>query len=211
MHDDETRPVRAVQRRKPRPAMLHDETATSSSITCIENMTWSALFGVGSDSYHFEPGGLVATAPWALFFKGWHYEFHDPSGALRFSMRRGLRLLFHRLRIFGDDGRLIAKLEQRPSMMALHFDVFDDEGNLRLELTQPANTFTRFHVLKDGREVAQIEREYRKWKDAWKHRLSVRDAFNIVGIDPSLDEFDRLLIIAASLFFDRLYFTDERE
>lgn len=174
-------------------------------------MTWSSFFGVGSDSYHFEPGGLVATAPWALIFKGWHYEFVDATGALRFSMRRGWRLLSHRLRVFGDDGRLLARLEQRPSLMALHFDVFDAEGNLRLELTQPANIFTRFHALKDGREVAQIEREYRTWRDAWKHKLSVRDAFNIVSIDPSLDELDRLSLIAAALFFDRLYFTDQGE
>ncbi len=224
MNDDETRPVRAVRKRiaeqetKLRPAvvrrstLLPQELLRASTITCIENMTWGSFFGVNTDSYHFEPGGLVAKAPWRLFFTGWRYEVRDEDGALRFVIERGLQwLIFQKLQVFDGEGRLLARFEDHSGLMAVQFNAVDDEGKLLLTFTQPANTYTRFFAKKHGVQVAEFEREYEKWKNAWRHKLSVRDAFNIVGIDDSLNEVERVLLLAASLFFDRLYFTGDNE
>jgi hypothetical protein len=211
----ETRPaVKAVKRRPVASSagLLPESLASLSTIRCVEKNPVVKLLIVGGREHQYEFEGSELTAsPASFFLRGWHYALRDGAGTLRFSVKRGLRwLLFNQMRVFDPDGLLIGRFSQRLSGLEVHFDVFDGEGNQRFALRQPAGEYRTFWAQSGGVDMGRIERDFVKWDGTLKQALAVRDAFKI-ELNPSLEELDRVLIIAASLLIDRLYFTDGKQ
>lgn len=227
--DDKTRPVKAVQRRsssvseaatrkvkavKRRPPVvqarwLSAEVQGSSVYRFIERL------GLRASPYDVTLGGeevVLRALPRTTLLAGWHYDFVDLHEQPLFSVRRGLhKLIFHELTVLDADGSPLARFRQKPSVLSVHFEVSDAAGEPRFDLRQPANTTTRFTLERGGVPAAQLARDYRKWDGSLKQAITVRDAFKAMELNAALDELDRVVVLAAALFMDRLYFTDDHD
>lgn len=152
-------------------------------------------FGLTGSDYDFDVGSTQLTARSKLgLVRGWKYEFVDGNRTL-FSMRRGKRLLLlERLTIRDANDEVLATFGQRATGLSVHFEIFDATGELRLELRQPADLWSRFDLSRGGVDVATISRRDR-------HHGTVE------LLEPTLDEFERVLTLAAAVFVALVYFS----
>lgn len=225
MHDDdETRPVRAVRKRieeqetKLRPAVVRRNSprllpTEIAGTTVVRSVERSKLLrtDLSTDTYHFENGALVASAPWRLLFHRWRFDFHDADGKLRFWFERGLRrLLFNQLEVFDANDVLLGRFEQQLSGLEVHFEVFDADGKPRFSLKQPAGTYASYFATFDGAELGRIGPERVEWDGSAKQALTTEDALRI-EFNNEADELDRVLLIAGAVFMDRIYSTGKNE
>jgi uncharacterized protein YxjI len=201
--EEATRPVKAV-RRLARTGLLPASLLESKRVRFIE---WASINFTGNDyEVHDDDGAVALRAESRLHvFRGWRYDFTE-DGSVRFSMSRKTKLLLlDGLKVFDANKRVLAEFQQRVTAFAVHFDVIDEQGTARFVIEQPADAWTRFAVRRGSTQLAAIERDHRVWDGSLKH-LTMRDAFSIWFQAPT-DELDRVLIIAAALFLDRLYFS----
>ncbi len=225
VNDDETRPVRAVRRASSREAptqlrpavrrrsieqahWLPPELQQLSNIDCVEERRLRREFLTHHNTYFFAGRRLIARPRWRLFRSFWKFDFILPTGETLFSATRGLRwLVLETMTVRDAHGAVLGRFVQRATAMNVHFDVFDAHGEKRMELRQPSDTFTTFWLYASGQEVGRIERRFRTWDGSLKQLLRFEDAFELVALNPALDELDRVLAIAAGLLVDRVFFS----
>lgn len=199
----ETRPVKAVRRRE--PSLLPAELVSARRVHFTERLA----LNVTGNNYELsvDSGALVLRAESRLHvFRGWRYDFLE-GDTVRFSMSRKTKLLLlDGLKVFDANKQVLGEFHQRPTAFSVHFDVVDGAGEPRFAVQQPADTWTHFTIRRGTAVLAEIERSHRVWDGSMKELLTMQDAFFIEFKAPT-DELDRVLIIAAGLFLDRLYFS----
>lgn len=211
--DQATRPVKAVKRR-PRPlGLLPEEALEAKCFRFLEtNLGWGLRSSLASDRYEVQLGDrtpVLYTPPRVL---GWRFEVRDLGDGLRFTLSLGLqRLVMRKLTVRTPEGEELGRLEQRFSLMEVKFDILNPDGSLRFTLYQPAEKYTVYEVRDGDFCVARISKDKGPAMKGLRDVLTFADAFRVDLESSRLDERDRVLIIAAAVFMDRVFHTHEKK
>lgn len=216
--DQATRRVQAVKR-KPKPVslgLLPDEAMKGSTYRFLEtNMGWGFKSDLLTDRYEVQLGDrtpvLYTPQRWSLF-PGWHFEVRDMEGTLRFTLSLGLqKIVMNKLTVYTPDGEELGRLEQRFSLMDVKFDLLNPDGSLRFTLYQPAERYTVYEVKEADFVMARISKDRPAPTKGLKDMMKFEDAFRVDLESSMLDERDRVLIISAAIFMDRVFHTGKRD
>ena len=204
-----TGPVKAV-RRAPKPlGLLPEDALKGSSFRFLEtNPGW----GISTtDRYEVQLADrtpVLYTPQKFSLLPGWHFEVRDMRDALLFTLSLGLKkLVMRKLTVFTPEAEELGRLEQRFSLLEVKFDILNPDGSLRFTLYQPAAKYTSYDIRDGDFQVARIAKDALPPRKA--RRGMVKDAFRVDFESSTLDERDRVLIIAAALFMDRVFHTGE--
>ncbi len=217
--DVPTRKVQAVQRRAPASTpmprgLLPREASTTRCFRFLETRGLLQS-GFTTDRYDVsddEGAVFLQVARSFSLFPGRRLELIDLEGNLRFSMiRRRRNLVLNDLDVYAPDELLLARFEQRFTGFEVKFDIFDTDGALRFHLFQPQEVATRFDVLVGETVVATIGKDSRPITDDVVEFLRFVDAFRVDLHSRHLDERDRVILLAAALFLDRVFFTGKNQ
>lgn len=110
--------------------------------------------------------------------------------------------IFQRFEISDLDGNYLGALQQRFSILNKHFDVLDKNHNVILEMKSPLWKIWTFPFLSRGREVARIEK---KWTGLLAEAFTDKDSF-LVSYSSEINQDERMIILASSIFVDLQYF-----
>jgi hypothetical protein len=214
-----TREVKAVKRKPPKPeslGLLPEEALSSRVYRFLEtNLGWGFKSDLTTDRYEVQLNDrspVLYTPQRFSLFPGWSFEVRDTSGELRFKLSLGLqRLVMRKLTILTPDDQELGRLEQRFSLMEVKFDILNPDGSVRFTLYQPAEAFTVYEILDQGFCVARISKDQAPERKELRDMASFEDAFRVDLESDTLDEIDRVLIISAAIFMDRVFHTGEEQ
>jgi len=85
------------------------------------------------------------------------------------------------------------------------------DGPSRFTLDQPAGKYTVYGIRDGACCVARISKDKPPPMKGLRDVLKFEDAFRVDLESSSLDERDRVLIIAAAIFMDRVFHTGEKD
>ena len=214
--DQPTRKVKAVQRR-PAPrslGLLPPEALKEKCFRFLEtNLGWGLQTSHTPNRYEVQLTDrtpLLYTPRQFSMLPGWHFEVRDMSDVLRFTLTLGLqKLVMRKLTVFTPGGEELGRLEQRFSLMEVKFDVLNPDGSLRFTLYQPGERFTEYEIRDGDFCVARISKDRPAPVEGLRDLMKFEDAFRVDLESSTLDERDRVLIIAAAIFMDRLFQSDD--
>lgn len=113
------------------------------------------------------------------------------------------RWILHELEIDDPTGRRLGVVKQRFTLLSKRFDVVDSVGEVILSVASPVWKLWTFPFYRGDREVACVKK---RWSGTIGELLTDADKFRIELAAPELSADERLLIVAASLFIDLIYF-----
>ncbi len=214
-----TRPVKAVKRRPPAPAprgLLPAEALQGSCYRFVEtNLGWGRKTSLTTNRYEVQLGDrtpVLYTPQRFSLSPGWRFEVRDLRDALRFTLQLGLhKLVMRKLTVRTPGGEVLGRLEQRFSLMEVKFEVLNPDGSLRFTLYQPAEKHTAYDICRGDAWVAHIARDEAPPMVGPGDMLRFEDAFRVDLATSTVDEVDRVLIIAATLFMDRVFHTGDMD
>lgn len=187
-------------------------------VTCFRfletNLGWGMQSDFTTNRYEVQIGSdrtpVLYTPQRFSLVPGWKFEVRDLDDRLRFTLSLGLqKLVMRTLTVRTPEGEDLGRLEQRFSLMEVKFDVLNPDGSLRFTLYQPAEKFTVYEV-RDGEFcVARISRDRRPPVKTLREVMSFEDAFRVDLESATLDERDRVLILSAAIFMDRVFHTGD--
>lgn len=121
-----------------------------------------------------------------------------------FRSEHPFRFFFQEFQVFGQQNNLIGSIHQRFGIFTKKFDVRDSNGQLLFEMRSGFFSFWTFPFFGlNGAERALVQK---KWTGLLKELFLDADNFMIDYSDPSLNQNERLLILAAGVFTDLQYF-----
>ena len=215
--DQATRRVQAVKR-KPKPVslgLLPEEAMKGSTFRFLEtNLGWGFKSDLTTDRYEIQLNDrtpvLQLPPDFSLFLPGWHFDVCDMAGTVRFTLSLGLqKLVMRKLTVCDAEGSELGRIEQRFSLMEVKFDIVNPDGSLRFEIFQPAEKFTVYEIREKDFVIARISKDRPAPMKGIKEVLNFEDAFRVDLESKLIDERDRVLIIAAAIFMDRVFHTTE--
>ncbi len=132
------------------------------------------------------------------------FEIHvfDPSRRLALKVLHPFRFFFQRIEVEDQAGRQLGAIQQRFAVFAKAFDVEDAGGRVVLRVRSPFWRLWTFAFERQGAEVARVEK---RWSGLLAEVFTDRDTFRLT-FGPSASASERLLVLAASLFVDLVYF-----
>ncbi|HET6923870.1 MAG TPA: phospholipid scramblase-related protein [Anaeromyxobacteraceae bacterium] len=132
------------------------------------------------------------------------FEIHvfDPSRRLGLRVIHPWRFFFQRLEVQDEAGRRLGAVQQRFAVLGKAFDVEDAGGRAVLRVRSPVWRLWTFAFERQGVEVARVEK---RWTGLLAEVFTDRDTFRLT-FGPSASATERLLVLAASLFVDLVYF-----
>jgi hypothetical protein len=211
-----TGPMRAVKRRSPAPAsgpgLLPKEARQE---TCFHFVERSTVLRASTTSDRYEvflrDGRQVLHVPATnQLLKGRRLEFHDEHQRVRFTVVHSLRkLVLNDLAIFDDADAPLGRITQHLTAREVKFDVLDARDALRFTLFQAADEHTRYEVRDGDFVVATLARERPDTRARGRWAWLTVDAFRVELHSSTLDETDRILLLSAGLFMDRLFSDQE--
>ena|SRR5688572_5861356 len=142
-----------------------------------------------------------------MFLGHWRtFEIHvfDTNRGLWFKAIHPFRFFFQRLEVAMADGRVVGAIQQRFAMFSKRFDVIGASGQVVLTVKSPIWkpwTFT-FQSATAPTELALVQK---KWSGTLTEVFTDADRFR-VSFRPELGLDERVLVLAASLFVDLVYF-----
>ena len=86
----------------------------------------------------------------------------------------------------------------------MHFDILDPAGALLFKLFQPSEQYTTYEVRSGEVCVARISKDRGPKAKDMRDVLRFEDAFRVDLESSLLDERDRVILISAALFMDRV-------
>lgn len=151
--------------------------------------------------------GKGAGALVARYFLG-HYRrfeihFFDAERNLTFRAIHPFRWFFKRLEVVDASGRSIGAIQQRFAILSKRFDVQDAAGNVVLSVSSPLWRPWTFAFTRSGGELARIEK---KWAGLLSEAFTDGDRFRVVYSSWDLGVDERVLVLAAAIFVDLMYF-----
>ncbi|PZU90922.1 MAG: hypothetical protein DCE90_20050 [Pseudanabaena sp.] len=120
-----------------------------------------------------------------------------------FRAHHPFRWFFQHLDVFGAGDRPVGSLQQRFAWFNKKFDFLDTRGRVVMTMTSPLWGIWTFPIKKGDRDVSVIEK---KWSGFSKELFTDADNFRVRFSEAKLTADDRLLLLAAALFIDLLYF-----
>jgi uncharacterized protein YxjI len=132
------------------------------------------------------------------------FEIHvfDPSRRLAMKVLHPWRFFFQRVEVQDEAGRRLGAVQQRFAVFSKAFDVEDAGGRAVLRVRSPVWRLWTFAFERQGAEVARVEK---RWTGLLAEVFTDRDTFRLT-FSPSASATERLLVLAASLFVDLVYF-----
>ena len=129
----------------------------------------------------------------------------DAGGAQVLTLHHPFRFYFHEIEVMAPGGRRLGKIQRRFSILHKHFDVFDASGVVVMSVRSPLWTPWTFTFRQGNRgELGQIRK---RWSGFLSEAFTDRDDF-AVNFGQGLSGDERLLMLAAALFIDLMYFED---
>jgi uncharacterized protein YxjI len=113
------------------------------------------------------------------------------------------RFFFQRLEVSTADGRSLGAIQQRFAFLHKKFDVQSSDGRVLMTVASPFWRIWTFAFERMGREVARIEK---KWGGLLSEAFTDKDRFRVQFADSSVTGDERMLLLAAALFIDLVYF-----
>lgn len=214
-----TRKVQAVKRKRPAPVslgLLPDEALKARCFRFLEtNLGGGRQSSLTTNRYEVQLDDrtpVLYTPQRFSLLPGWSFEARDLDGVLRFTLSLGLqKLVMRKLTVFTPEGEELGRLEQRFSMMEVKFDILKPDGSLRFTLYQPAEKYTVYEIRAGDFCVARISKDRAPPVEGLRDLLRFEDAFRVDLESTALDEVDRVLIIAAAIFMDRVFHTGKHD
>lgn len=140
------------------------------------------------------------------WFVGHWREFEiqafDPARNPWFRAHHPFRFLLQRLDVYGANGSTIGAIEQRFTLLTKRFDVTDARGAVLFTVDSPLWHPWTFTFHRGGEEAAVVQK---RWSGALTEVFTDADRFR-VGFGPAVRGDERVLVIAAALFIDLVYF-----
>lgn len=179
------------------------------------NLGWGLQSDLTTDRYEVQLRDrtpVLYTPRQFSVLPGWHFEVRDLSDVLRFTLSLGLqKLVMRKLTVFTPEGEELGRLEQRFSLMEVKFDILNPDGSLRFTLYQPGERYTEYEIRDGDFCMARISKDRLPPAKGLREVMKFEDAFRVDLESSTLDERDRVLIIAAAIFMDRLFHTGEKD
>lgn len=212
-----TRRVKAVKRPPPAPASRGLLPVEALKAKCFRFLETKPAWGFQSDfttnRYEVQLGDrtpVLYTPRRLSLLPGWRFEVRDLGDVPRFTLSLGLqKLVMRKLTVFTPGGEELGRLEQRFTMMEVKFDLLNPDGSLRFTLYQPAEKYTVYEIRHGDFCVARISKDRAPPMKGLGDLLRFEDAFRVDLESSTLDEVDRVLIIAAAIFMDRVFHTEK--
>jgi uncharacterized protein YxjI len=114
------------------------------------------------------------------------------------------RFFFQEFEIYDNQNQKMGRVQQRFSILKKSFDIYDIQDNLIFEMRSGFFSFWTFPFTnRMGQQSALLQK---KWSGFFKELLLDADNFLITFRDSRLNENQRMLILAASVFTDIQYF-----
>ncbi len=130
-------------------------------------------------------------------------HFMTPDRRVLFVAHHPFRFFFQRVEVRDSQGRFMGAIQMRFAIFTKRFDVHNERGQTIMEVASPLLKFWTFSFRRQNREVALVQK---KWSGLFSEVFTDKDMFKIEYKDQSLSAPDRLLVLAASIFVDLLYF-----
>ena len=146
------------------------------------------------------------------FFSGWKFEVRDLDDGVRFKLSLGLqKLLMRKLTVSTPEGEELGRFEQRFTLMEVKFDILRPDGSLRFTLYQPAERYTVYEIRDGDFCVARISKDRLPTAQDMPRHLNFKDAFRVDLESTTLDDVDRVLILSAAIFMDRVFHSGKND
>lgn len=136
-------------------------------------------------------------------WRKFNIHFMDASNQLVMTAHHPFRWYFERLEIKDATGRHIGAIEKRFSILTKRFDIHNERGMTILEVASPIWKIWTFNFMHQGRQIASVQK---KWSGFFSEVLTDRDNFMVEFNDPTLSQNERMLVMAASMYIDIVYF-----
>ncbi len=145
----------------------------------------------------------------ARYFLGhWRtFEIHvfDANRQLWFRVVHPFRFYFQRIEVTMADGRAIGAIQQRFALFSKRFDVLDAAGRLVMTVSSPLWKPWTFGFQRADSPSSEAAIVQKKWSGSLTEVFTDADRFR-VGFGPGLPTDQRVLVLAAALFIDLVYF-----
>ena len=119
------------------------------------------------------------------------------------SAHHPFRFFFQRFEITDIAGEYQGALQQRFSILNKKFDVLDKNHQVIFRMRSPFWKIWTFPFFRHGDEVARVAK---KWTGLMAEAFTDKDTFVVEYANHSLNQEERLLILATSIFIDLQYF-----
>ena len=113
------------------------------------------------------------------------------------------RFIFQELKIFDANGRQVALLKQRFSILYKRFDIVVPGFSKPWEVKSPVWKIWTFPVYYKNKQVATISK---KWSGLLKEAFTDADNFQVQVHHPKINAPQKVILLCAGLFIDLIYF-----
>ncbi len=137
---------------------------------------------------------------------GWGIEVCDPDEEVVMELRWGFRLFRSRVDVRSASGRRIGAIETEFSVLGRKLNVLGLSQRPILEIQGPLFRPRTFEVTRNGRAAGQIQKTWRGLLGEALNRSG--DEFGAT-FGARIDSRRKMLILAATLFIDALYFDED--
>ncbi len=137
-------------------------------------------------------------------WRSFEIHFYDVARKEVMFTKHPFRFIFQEFHVYNSQKVMIGFAKQRWGILTKKFDVFDESGQLILEMRSGFLSFWTFPL----RDLQGIERALiqKKWSGFLKEVFLDADNFMVSFKDPRLKENERLITLAMSVFADLQYF-----
>lgn len=146
---------------------------------------------------------------WRQFLGHWRsfdIHFFDLNRQEFLIARHPFRWFFQRLEVSEFKGRSIGIIERKFSILTKKFDVLSPNGNVLLTVSSPLWRIWTFPFMRNDQEMAQISK---KWTGIGYEFFTDKDTFLVDFTHPTLTSDEKILILAASIFVDLMFFENK--
>lgn len=136
-------------------------------------------------------------------YRSFHIGFFNVDREHLFDAHHPFRIFFQKLEVAEPSGKVIGTVQQRFALLSKKFDVNDSNGKTLMSVSSPIWKIWTFPFLRQDKEVAKIEK---KWSGFLSEAFTDKDKFLVSYNSDCLNESERKVILAASIFVDLQYF-----
>lgn len=113
------------------------------------------------------------------------------------------RWFFERIEISDTQGHRLGAIQKRFSILTKRFDVENEKGMTIMEVSSPIWRLWTFTFMNQGQKIAEVKK---KWSGFLAEAFTDKDNFVVEYVDPSMNEKEKLVVMASAVFIDLLYF-----
>ena len=130
-------------------------------------------------------------------------HFFGPARDLLMIGHHPFRWFFQRMELTDKNGMYIGAMQLRFSLFHKRFDVEDSSHNVIMEVASPIWRFWTFTFMRGTKRIGEVKK---RWSGLISETFTDKDNFTIEFADPYMQENEKKLLIAASIFIDLQYF-----